>query len=212
MRILNRTPVVIIRNPGNPTWDRRPMTAAERAAAYEEEDREREAEEQHREWAREQQDRMLRRRNVTDRALRYRANANPPDGPEICCYCGSERFVEVDHVNGFEDDTEPENLVWACRSCNTSKGFALKNARMGRRTAQYNPTKSGGAANLGEWMQAVGAIVPHVDRGDRGLSSEMSTSAAVAMIRATPQHRRSEFAAQLRKHGRGRRRRDEVPF
>jgi hypothetical protein len=62
---------------------------------------------------------------------------------------------------------------------------------------QYNPTKGGGAANVGEWMNAVGAITPHVDRGDRGLSTTMSTRDAVDMIRATPQSKRRDFAAKL---------------
>lgn len=148
------------------------------------------------------------RRNVTDRALRYRANEDPPSGAEVCCFCGSTRFVEIDHVNGFEDDNEEANKMWLCRSCNTLKGVTLRNANMGRRTRQFNP--SGGAKNLGQWLQAVGAITPRVDRGDRGLVSDMRVSDAVAMIRATPQWKRSEFATQLNKHKRGRR--GEVPF
>lgn len=148
------------------------------------------------------------RLNVTDRALRYRANEEPPEGPEICAMCGSKHFVEIDHVDGFEEHGEPENLMWLCRSCNTRKGIAMRNAGLGRRTHQYNP--SGGAKSLGQWLQAVGAITPHIDRGDRGISSDMKVSDAVAMIRATPQWKRSEFAQQLNKHKRGRR--DEVPF
>lgn len=145
---------------------------------------------------------------VTDRALRYRANEEPPEGPQICAMCGSNHFVEIDHIDGFEEHGDPENLMWLCRSCNTRKGIAMRNAGLGRRTHQYNP--SGGAKNLGQWLQAVGAITPHIDRGDRGLSSDMKVSDAVAMIRATPQWKRSEFAQQLNKHKR--RRRDEVPF
>jgi hypothetical protein len=154
------------------------------------------------------------RENVTDRALRYRANELPPEGPRVCCYCGSTRFVEIDHVDGFEENTDPDNLVWACRSCNTLKGIVFRNGGRGRLTAQYNPTKTGGAANVGEWVQAVGAIIPR--KGEKyagynyGLSSDMSTSTAVEMIRATPQWKRQEFAGQLRKHRRSRR--EEVPF
>jgi hypothetical protein len=47
---------------------------------------------------------------VTDRALRYRANAYPPPGEKICCLCGATRNVEVGHVNGREEDTAQENL------------------------------------------------------------------------------------------------------
>lgn len=153
--------------------------------------------------------------NVTDRALRYRANADPPPGEKICAFCGSKRFVEVGHIDGFEEHNEPENLVWTCRQCNTRMGIVFRDAGIGRRTHQYNPTKSGGALNIGEWIQAVGAITPH--RGAKyaasryGISSDMSTAQAVAMIRATPPWKRSEFANELRKHGRGRRS-SEVPF
>ena len=66
---------------------------------------------------------LFERLNVTDRALRYRANEQPPEGPRVCVYCGSVRFIEIDHVDGFEDDSSPENLVWACRRCNTLKGI-----------------------------------------------------------------------------------------
>jgi hypothetical protein len=62
-----------------------------------------------------------------------------------------------------------------------------------------NPTKGGGAATVGEWMQAVGAITPHIDRGDRGLVSTMSVRDAVDMIRATPQSKRRDFAAKMRR-------------
>ncbi len=53
--------------------------------------------------------------DVTDRALRYRANSNPPPGPRICALCGSIRNVEVGLVNGHEEDSSPGNLVWTCR-------------------------------------------------------------------------------------------------
>lgn len=87
---------------------------------------------------------------MTDRGLRYRANASPPPGPRLCHYCGSKRNVEVEHVDGFEEHTEPPNLTWACRSCNTRKGVAFRNAGIGRRTRQFNPADhfSGAAAGL----------------------------------------------------------------
>jgi hypothetical protein len=86
-----------------------------------------------------------------------------------------------------------------CKSCNTAKGAAFAKVSRGRLTHQYNPTKGGGAANVGEWVNAVGAITPHIDRGDRGLVSTMSTRDAVDMIRATPQNKRRDFAAKLRR-------------
>jgi hypothetical protein len=44
--------------------------------------------------------------------------------PQACCYCGKTETITIDHViprmKGGEDCTD--NLVWACRSCNSSKG------------------------------------------------------------------------------------------
>lgn len=144
----------------------------------------------------------MAQQNLTDRAYRYRASANAPEGPKVCGYCGTRKQIQVEHINGKEEDTSDENLMWACRSCNTKKGKAFAKMGRGRLTQQFNPTKSGGAANVGEWMQAVGAIVPH--KGARyagenyGLISSMSTADAVAMIRATPSHKRSQYAQQLK--------------
>jgi 5-methylcytosine-specific restriction endonuclease McrA len=143
------------------------------------------------------------RPNVTDRALRYRANQTPPEGPRICCYCGSRRFVEIDHVNGHEEDSAPANLAWSCRSCNTTKGVVLRNAGLGRRTVQYNPGASG-ARSLGQWLTAVMAA--------KGQSDAMSVRDAVEMIRATPQSRRSEFAQEIWSRRRERGTDSSVPF
>jgi hypothetical protein len=127
-------------------------------------------------------------RRVTDRALRYRANANPPPGPRICALCGSRRNVEVGHVNGNETDNSPRNHVWTCRSCNVRCGNVLRRAGIGRLTRQYNPA-SEGAPNLGAWMNAVMSM-----KGDGGT---MPVSEAVAMIRATPPDERSRFAREI---------------
>jgi hypothetical protein len=138
---------------------------------------------------------------VTDRALRYRAVQLIPNHPKVCAFCGAlpqQTPMLVGHVDGREENLEPDNLTWTCRSCNSVASNTLQNAGLGRRTRQFNPTKSGGASNIGEWMQAVGAITPHVNRGDRGLVSSMSVPDAVAMIRATPHSKRSEFASRLR--------------
>jgi hypothetical protein len=141
---------------------------------------------------------MMAARRVTDRAQRYRANKLLPVKGKCCLLCGSTRNLVPDHWDGHPDHTNPANLEVLCKSCNTSKGAAFAKAGRGRLTHQYNPTKGGGAANIGEWMQAVGAITPHVDRGDRGLVSEMNVRAAVDMIRATPQSKRRDYAARLR--------------
>lgn len=43
---------------------------------------------------------------------------------KVCVYCGAEREITRDHVlpksRGGGDD--PENIVWACRNCNSAKG------------------------------------------------------------------------------------------
>lgn len=145
-------------------------------------------------------------RNVTDRALRYRANRTPPPGPRQCCLCGAKRNVEVGHVNGHEEDTEPTNLFWTCRSCNVKAGLALRNAGLGRRTRQFNPS-AGGAKSLGQWVTAVMSM--------RGESDAMSVSDAVDMIRATPPDARSRYASEIwsrrRKRGTDRKGSD-IPF
>lgn len=128
-----------------------------------------------------------RAHNVTDRALRYRANATPPHGPKICALCGSKTNVEVGHANGKEEDNDPGNLFWTCRSCNVLAANTMRNSGLGRKTHQYNPSK--GATTLGEWMQAVMAI--------KGQTTDMPVSEAVSIIRATSPAKRSEFASDI---------------
>jgi hypothetical protein len=167
----------------------------------------------------------LLRENLTDRAQRYRANAEPPDGPKVCLFCGTRSKLMVGHLNGRDSDNTPDNLHWTCRSCNTLHANALKRARMGKRTAQFNPSKSGGVAvpawagtgakwaaqfnpsksgggakSLGQWIQAVGAITPHKypDRNEALKPRDtMKVSDAVEIIRATSPEKRSQFAAQI---------------
>jgi hypothetical protein len=126
--------------------------------------------------------------NVTDRALRYRANADPPPGPRRCCLCGSRRSVEVGHVNGREEDNSPANLFWTCRSCNVRCGNTLRRAGLGRLTRQYNLAE--GAPNLGAWINAVLSL-----KGDAG--GNMPANEAIAMVRATPSDQRSRFAHEI---------------
>ena len=44
--------------------------------------------------------------------------------PQACCYCGSREFLSVDHLIPTKrgGTNTGDNLVWACRSCNSSKG------------------------------------------------------------------------------------------
>ena len=127
---------------------------------------------------------------MTDRALRYRsaAPACRPRGKSVCGFCGDTRNVIVHHIDGHEESAEAGNLMWACRSCNTRAGVTLARAGLGRRVRQFNP-RGQGARNLAQWLTAV--------RSMKGESSEMSTAAAVAMIRATPAERRSEFGQEI---------------
>jgi len=108
--------------------------------------------------------------------------------------------VEVHHLDGREENIEPENLAWACRSCNTALGIAFKHAGLGRLTRQYNP-KRPGARTLGQWVTAVLSM-----RGE----GPMEPGAAVELIHATPAERRSEFAMEIwrrrRKRGTARQR------
>jgi len=76
--------------------------------------------------------------SVSDRAQRYRANQTV-EGPKVCLFCGSTRDLGVEHLDGFEEHNEPENLCWLCRSCNQLKSAVFKKAGLGRRTVQYNP-------------------------------------------------------------------------
>jgi hypothetical protein len=125
---------------------------------------------------------------VTDRALRYRAVNAAPEGPKRCVLCGHPRKrVEVGHVNGYEEDTTPENLFWTCRSCNVLAANAMRRAGVGRLTHQYNP--AGGAKSVGQWLTAVTSM--------KGESDAMSVPDAVAMIHATSAAKRSEYAREI---------------
>ncbi|WP_217160970.1 HNH endonuclease [Thiocystis violascens] len=43
--------------------------------------------------------------------------------PKACCYCGSNQFLSADHLIPTKRGgaNTGDNLVWACRSCNSSK-------------------------------------------------------------------------------------------
>lgn len=55
-------------------------------------------------------------------------------------------------MNGREEDTAPENLIYTCRADNVRCGNALRAARIGRLTRQYNPSVSGEAPEPDEWL------------------------------------------------------------
>lgn len=147
------------------------------------------------------------RNPITDRALRYRANATPPEGPKQCAFCGSRENVEVGHLDGHEENTDPSNLIWTCRSCNVLSANTLRAAGLGRKTRQYNP-KGKGAKSVSQWALALMSM--------RGQSDAMSVKDALDMVYSTPPEKRSDYNRQLwrtRKQrygssGRG----SEVPF
>lgn len=125
---------------------------------------------------------------VTDRALRYRANATPPEGAKQCAFCGAKTTVEVGHVDGHEENCEVHNLIWTCRSCNVLCANTMRNAGLGRLTRQYNP-KGEGAKSVNQWVTAVMSM--------KGLSSAMPVSEAVELVHNTPPAKRSEFARSI---------------
>jgi hypothetical protein len=51
--------------------------------------------------------------------------------------------VEVGHIDGHEENAAPENMAWTCRACNTTIGFVLRRARLGRLPRQFNPNTEG---------------------------------------------------------------------
>ena len=106
------------------------------------------------------------------------------------------------HLDGYEENTAPENLVWNCRACNTRLGVIFVELGIGRRTRQYNPGK--GASSLGQWLTAVTSM--------KGESDQMTVPAAVEMIRATAPERRSEFAREIWERRKERGTDRNVPF
>ena len=103
-------------------------------------------------------------------------------------FCGATRNVEVHHVDGQPDNSQPANLVWADRGCNTKIGIVLKRAGIGRRTRQLNPSAEG-ATTLAQWVTAVTSM--------KGESDAMDPAAAIEIIHATPPDVRSRFAKQI---------------
>jgi hypothetical protein len=96
--------------------------------------------------------------------------------------------VEVGHLDGHEENTGPENLIWNCRSCNTLLGVVFKRLGIGRRTRQYNPSTEDGAHSLAQWVTAVTSL-----KGN----GPMDIEGAIELIRATPPGRRSQFAKEI---------------
>jgi hypothetical protein len=135
--------------------------------------------------------------DVTDRAKRYRAQKKV-SGPKVCVLCGSKKNLDVMHLSGNEDDGEPANLAYGCRSCNGKLAAAFKRIGAGRPTNQYNPAKSA----VPSFEQYAWAVSNHT----RGAHDEGGV-----IIHATPKHKRIEYARRIAgiKTARGRERDDE---
>jgi hypothetical protein len=127
----------------------------------------------------------LRKQNITDRAKRYRAQKNRPPGPKRCNFCTSRRNVDIDHITGDESDSEPENLMWLCRACNTTKGYNQARNRVGVRTRQYNPEPR---ATFARFKEAAKILLGKI---------KGSVAGATAYVRGTPPEKRAEFAAEM---------------
>jgi hypothetical protein len=146
-------------------------------------------------------DAQQRNPQLTDRAYRYRANANPPIGPKQCAFCGTKQQIQVGHVDGHEENGKPENLIWTCRSCNMLHANALRAAGYGRLTRQYNP-KDRGAESYRQYALAVDSIQRRDKKtgalmGWSGKGRPMEVGAAIAMIRATPPDARAQFSREI---------------
>jgi len=130
---------------------------------------------------------------VTDRAQRYRANkiADAGElGPKVCHFCGDPKApVMVGHIDGHEENSEPENLAWTCRPCNSLTANVLNRAGMGRLTHQFNPRKKRTGITFGQYTTAVQVL--------RGESDAMPVNEAVEIVRAVPAYRRSSFAKDV---------------
>lgn len=140
---------------------------------------------------------------ITDRAKRYRAQADIEQRDKRCIYCGAPgrgRRLDVEHINGTEDDGSPANLAYSCRPCNTTKGSWFAQLGIGKKTRQRNPrgrlryspgVNARPITTMGQW-------VLHLDivRGNTGADAATVRKAA-DRIRATPPDERSSFAREI---------------
>ena len=140
---------------------------------------------------------------VTDRALRYRANSDScrPGGPKRCLWCGVRESanatakrpgVEVAHIDGNESNTAPENLAWTCRSCNQKVAAVMKRAGVGRPTNQYNPGDIDpklGAKNWKEFSWALSRTAGDINDG--------SLQGAIDKLHNTSTAKRSRFQKEI---------------
>lgn len=138
---------------------------------------------------------------ITDRAKRYRANNAIEQTDKVCIYCGkpetAARPLMVDHIDGHEDHGDPQNLAYACRSCNTRKGIVYRKNGLGRLTRQYNPKRGRrkpgkGIRSLAQFIQAIQAV-----KGEG--AQQMDLFDANQLLRDTSPADRSMWAREANK-------------
>ncbi len=122
---------------------------------------------------------------VTDRAHRYRANAAAPP-KSGCLWCGSKRALMVAHIDGREENSNPQNLAWTCRACNTKCANVAKRAGAGRRTRQMNPSGS-----RGSWGNAILTMRGDVD------ASPADVRRAINLVQSTPVNERARLSTRM---------------
>jgi hypothetical protein len=122
---------------------------------------------------------------ITDRAKRYRAQRSAPPGRKICNFCADKQNVGIDHISGREDDGDAENLMYLCKSCNTTKGIVQARHRIGIRTRQYNPMR---VPTFTEFKEHAATLLG-IGAGD--------PAEATAAIRSTPPATRSRYAEKI---------------
>jgi hypothetical protein len=143
-------------------------------------------------------------RIVTDRAHRYRANADPPAGPYVCAYCGEGGNLDIEHIDGNEANNDPENKAYACRSCNTTKGATFAALEIGTRTNQYNPAGARKpASTFNEYADAVAGLLVG--------PSVAAVKLAIRTMQGTPAAARGKFAVKMGEKYRKARRNPEPP-
>lgn len=103
-------------------------------------------------------------------------------------FCGETKDLQVDHLDGFEENGEPENLLWLCRSCNQLKSAVYKKAGMGRRTVQYNP---------GQFMSLFGPMETY-RKGTMKRRAERESTASARRARGLKGRRGHESTAHYR--------------
>jgi hypothetical protein len=130
---------------------------------------------------------------ISDRAKRYRANRADvlPPPPKQCGFCGRRQNIGVHHVDGVEDHGEPDNLMWACKSCNTKIAIWMKRLGLGKLTRQMNAGKRSASGSKRAQMDTYAAAIK-VMRGEW----EGDLAKAIATIRATPRSIRSAYTSR----------------